>query len=298
MLYRAIFAAFAAVVAMTVSVGSAHADYQWTGAISGDWTDAGNWIGGVPVDVNGPDADLEVDNAVHRIIFDAPLSTNPLPTSNIPILGGYPFNNTQSTPETDVLFGDLTFTLGGFQGGVVGRDNWTTNIGDGNTANGTASLTYTSNFSSGLNRDSKPSSITFVVNADGTLNLNDTNATTIISYGTDRFVAFILNGGDVNFNEALDVTRNTNDLSDSFFDFKSAGSEVTAKFGVDFAMAGGDGLDNVFAAIGNGLTFRSTTDLELGAINNGDGTFTVLVVPEPASLALMGLGGLAMLRRK
>ena len=45
-------------------------------------------------------------------------------------------------------------------------------------------------------------------------------------------------------------------------------------------------------------TFRSSTNETLVATNNGDGTFTVSAVPEPSSLALLGLGGLLVSRRR
>lgn len=274
--------------------GSASADYIWNGSIDGDWTNAANWTGGVPVDVNGPDADLEIDNALHRIIFNASGAAAPVPTTNIPILGGNPFSNTESTPETDVLFGDLTFALGGFQGGVVGRDAWTVNVGDGNNGNGSASLTYTGNFASGINRDAKtPADIVWNVEADGTLNFTDSDATTIVAYGTDRDVQINIDGGTVNFNAALDLVRSSTSLGGSYFDLQSAGSSVTASFGVDFA-----DLTAVNAATGTGLTFRSSTDLTLGSQDNQDGSFTVFVVPEPSSLALLGLGGLLIARRR
>ena len=208
-------------------------------------------------------------------------------------MGGNPFSNTESTPETDVLFGDLTFALGGFQGGVVGRHAWTSNVGDGDTGNGSASLTYTGPFTNGINRDAKsPADIVWNVESDGTLNFTDSNATTIVAYGTDRDVQINIDGGSVNFNAALDMVRSNIALGGSYFDLQSVGSSVTASFGADFADA-----TAVQTATGAGLTFRSSTAQSLLVTDNGL-TFTVYVVPEPSSLALLGLGGLLIARRR
>ena len=281
-----------------LAVSAQAATYTWTGASDGDWTNAGNWdTNGVPVDTE-PGGNLELDG-LDRIVFDASGSANPLPTSNIPALGGNPFNNTaQSTPQLDVLFGDLTFSVPGFKGQGVVKDSddpWINNIGDGNIANGTASLTYNGGFSEALGRDPL-GPFQFVIEADGTLTVNRGGAgALVLAYGSGREVEVTLNGGAFITPDAIDTERNTAEIGASFFDLTAAGSTVTAAFGTDFP-----DLATVSGAIGDGLTFRSSTALPLSSVDNLDGTFTVsaAAIPEPASLALLGLGSLLIAGRR
>ena len=273
---------------------SSAAVYTWTGANSGDWNDSGNWdANGVPVDTDGGTAALDLDSTNDRLVFNAIGSSNPVPTSNIPLLGGDAFARaTQNTPEFDLLHGDLSFVLQGFQNGVVGDSGWNNTIGDDNVGNGTASLTYTSSFNAGLIRD-PGGQHTWNVYSDGSLIFNGTNTAMVFSYGTDRFAAINIHGGTVTVQAQLDMLRSNTALGPSYFDLTVAGASVTAEFGTDFAL-----LTDVQSATGDGLTFRSSTALGLSAVDNMDGTFTVTAIPEPSVGILSAGAALLLLRRR
>lgn len=276
------------------------ATYIWTGASDADWNNTANWSGNVkPVDSDGGTANLELSATnADRIEFSAVGSANPVPTSNIPALGGNASNREHQTPQFDVRHGSLTFSAVGFSGqGLVKKNtvSWTNTVGDGNIANGLASLRYNGGFSQGIHRD-QGGTMVWTVNADGTLIFDSGSTTTlIVDYGTDRNSIFNLNGGSMVSLDAIDMLRSAVGPGNSYIDFLASGSTFTADFGADFA-----DLAAVQTSITNSVFFKSTAMLSLGAVDNTDGTFTVSVVPEPASssIAALGLLSLACLRRK
>lgn len=282
------------------SVCANAATYIWTGATDGDWNNTANWFGNIkPVDSDGATANLELSATnADRIEFSAVGSTNPVPTSNIPALGGNASNREHQTPQFDMLHGSLTLSAVGFGGqGLVKKStvSWTNTVGDGNIANGLASLRYNGGFSQGIHRD-QGGTMAWTVNADGTLIFDSGSTTTlIVDYGTDRNSIFNLNGGAMVSLDAIDMLRSVAGPGNSYIDFLASGSTFTADFGADFA-----DLAAVQTAVSNSVFFKSTALLSLGAADNANGTFTVSVVPEPASSSIAALGFLALagLRRK
>ncbi len=275
---------------LTLSASMSHAAtvYTWTGSVDGDWANTANWdANGVPVDDSGIAGRLGFQTATDRIVINA---TNSSPTSNIPTLhhqhntsGGAAF-----TPTVDVINGSVVFATNNSNStsGTTISGNTTTTIGDGDVNNGLASLTYTT-----LNEFRRGGGIMAItVNADGSLNFSN-NST--VSFNTGTRLHVTLAGGAVNYGGTVDLLRNSTDPGNSWFDFTVDGSTFTASFGADFA-----DLDTVGGYIGSGLTFRSSTDLALGAQDNGNGTFTVSVIPEPTTALLGGLGLLTLLRRR
>jgi len=277
-----VFKLLTALFMLVVSSSSLNAaTYSWTGANSGDWNDSGNWdANGVPIDTDLGDAKLDLDATSDKIVFNAPLSDNPVPTSNIPTLGGDAFaNNTQNTPPIELLYGDISFFVTGWNGQGMVHDNgeaWGTTVGDGDIANGTATLGY-SGFSQ-LNRDADGSMV-WTIYADGAINIDSSSATMTFCYGTDRPAVFILNGGSLTIQDECDMLRGSTDYGPSYIQFSEDGSSFTAKFGTDFV-----DVAAVEARIGAGLTFRSTTGYDPVATDNGNGTFTVEFPPRGGTL--------------
>jgi hypothetical protein len=289
----------ACVVGLSLMPGSARAVlYSWTGAVDGDWNNVSNWdANGIPVDSNlGGNLEL-ASSTDDRIEFNAVGSSNPIPTSSIPTLGGAAGGTrAHVTPQFDLLHGSISFSAVGFANqGLVKHPShsWTNTVGDGNTANGSASLTYEGGFNDGIFRDDTGQMI-WNVNADGTLVFDSGSATTlIIQRNTTRTPVFNLNGGAMVSLDAIDLLRNDLGAGNSFIDFQAEGSRFTADFGADFA-----DLASVQTAIDNSVFFTSTTSQSMGVTDNNNGTFTVLSVPEPSTTALLGLGGLALILRR
>jgi hypothetical protein len=288
------------VVGLSLMPGSARAVvYSWTGVTSGDWTNASNWdANGIPVD-SLAGGNLELASLTDdRIEFNALGSSNPIPTSGIPTLGGAAGGTrAHVTPQFDLLHGSILFSAYGHSNeGLVANtsQSWTNTVGDGNTANGSASLTYLGGFTQGIFRDDQGQMI-WNVNADGTLVFDSGSATTlIIQRNASRTPVFNLNGGAMVSLDAIDLYNDSfSGAGNSFIDFQAEGSRFTADFGADFL-----DLASVQAAIDNSVFFTSTTSQSMGVTDNSDGTFTVLAVPEPSTTALLGLGGLALILRR
>ncbi|MFU8849304.1 MAG: hypothetical protein ACNA77_11390, partial [Opitutales bacterium] len=245
----------------------------------GDWENAANWdANDVPVDAD-PDATQGLGFASSvddRIVINA---TNHSPSNNVPTL--YATSGTSVTPNVDVINGSAAFSLGSSVSGThLLNANASVTIGDGDLSNGLASLTYDWSGAQTFIRDNQ-SNLGVTVNRDGSLNFSSTGLTNL-AFDNNRSLHVTLVGGSVNFAGALRMIRNDTGFGNSWFDFTEVGSAFTAGFSNLFA-----DLDAVNSRIGDGLTFRSTTDLELGVRDNGNDTFTVFIIPEPTT-ALLG----------
>lgn len=261
-----------ATLAVAFMAASAQAAvFTWTGnGDVNDWQDTANWVSGsVPNSYSGQLSTLSSSDVV---VFDSETATA-MPAGSI--LTRTSWTSGGKNPQVQVLNGQVTFS-NNLNWGWSGITTFIVGDGDMNTL-AVADTGYTN-----LNRD--PNGIkTYVVNADGTLKFR--NNLTVWSDAAAKDAQIQLNGGTVLFLGTINANL-TND-ADDLVSFNSAGSTFTAKFGGEFA-----DLSAVTAQFG--YSFVDTTGTGLAATNNGDGTFTVTLVPEPASLA-MGLLGLTML---
>jgi len=272
-------------ISCVISTQTSAATYTWTGAVDGDWTNAGNWDGnGVPVDTVAG-GNLDQINSTDRIIISATA-----PTTNIPTFsGGDAFSGaTSNTPQVDVLGGTFTVSQAVWnnQGLVHRTGNWSSSVGDGNLGNGFAVYNYNM-LGNQMNRDDN-NDMTWNILADGTLNITNPGSVLDFAYSSTRCVDFHLSGGSLIFSKAIQLDG----YADNFFDFTAIGSSVTAKFGGSFA-----DITAVNTAIGTTIHFISTNGQTLQAEDNLDGTFTVTAIPEPSSLLLVLLGTLPVFRR-
>lgn len=273
----------AVLAASAIFAGSANATtiYTWTGADfanDGTWQNDLNWSGGVAPD--GVTDQLSTDTATDVVIFDSETAVGGNLPSNA-ILTRNSFTGSFKNPQIDLRNGTLNFVTNSF-------DNWgwsgitTMIVGDGNlTTSAIANLGYRN-----LNRD--PNGIkTYVVNSDGTLNV--VGQITAFSFDGAKDTVIQLNGGSFTVGGLINSNL-TNDPGD-FISFNAVGSTFTADFGGQFA-----DLATVIGQFGDSLVDNSGSGLL--ATDNGDGSFTVSVIPEPASLVLLGMGSLLIASRR
>lgn len=276
-----------AIAAVAVLAGQAGAatTYTWTGGHEATpWHDTDNWdANGVP----SQGTTLGTPNADDLVVFDSETAVNNyMPTDTIIVDNEW--QNGNLMPSTQVLNG--TINLGGPSGGEWwhwGGGN-VYQIGDGDLATAAQINTSFSNWTRHLqNTDS--GGLVITVNADGTMNQNGNFK---FSTATIYPVALTLNGGTFVSSGTVEglATRDG-----SIVKFDALDSSFTAPYG--------DGTTTDFAnltAVTNeiGDSFIDNTGNGLVASDNGDGSFTVTVIPEPASLALLGLGGLLIAGRR
>ncbi len=283
---KSTLAAFTALAAALT--GSAQAvTYTWTGGdgIGGggsgtNWYDVANWDGGVaPSQGSSKIASPIATAATDIAIFDSEMSLlNYMPTGNIDLVrvggGDYP-------PNIDLRNGTLNLNRAENYG--FGS---TYTIGDGDL---TTSAVFHMAATINLNRDGS-SLKTYVVNADGTLSFGQ-NATWSHNSGRDAVVQ-LLGGAVTSSNSITGLIGDTGD----YVSFEAAGSTFTAGFGGSFVL--GTDVTGEFGdsfRLGGALASDGST---LSYTDNGNSTFTVGVVPEPSTTALLGLGGLALILRR
>lgn len=266
--------------------------YIWTGAVDGDWNNAANWdANGVPVSDTSAAGTLGFATFGDRVVIN---STNFDPTVNVPTLRADHNDGPAYTPTIDVINGSVAFNTSNSRstnGTTLGEHTFAT-IGDGDVLTGLASLTY--NNLGTIRRDGS-FNMAITVNSDGSLNFGGNNE---VSFNNNNFNLHVtLAGGAVNFGGTVTPLRNNTTPGDptafSWFDFTELGSTFTAGFGSVF-----EDLNWVNHYINEGGFFRSTTSLALAAVDNGDGTFTVLAVPEPSTALLLGLAGMGLALRR
>ncbi|WP_435895374.1 hypothetical protein [Oceaniferula spumae] len=267
--------------------------YLWTGAAAnGNWNDSGNWdSNGIPPDTapaNNIDANGFNLHPDHQVRF----SSTTMPTTNIPSLGGGNSANNRATPTLILDSGGvLNMNLS------AARDDgvWTQSgnrtvftIGDGIGPAGDTTLNLS--IAGSLNRHNNGITHTYLVNSDGVFTIAG-NGALAYSFNDSRFTQIILDGGTFDTNRSINrFTTNNN-----FVDFLAIGSSFTAHFGNSFGNMGA-----VQGQIGTNTFFRSSNDVLLMAVDNGNDTFTVTAIPEPSSaiLALSGLMTLVFARRR
>jgi hypothetical protein len=250
---------------------------MWTGAdgaTDATWQNSVNWDGGnVP---NGVTNQLSTDSSLDEVIFDSETALY-MPSDGISTRSSW--TGSFKNPQIQVLNGEVTFN---------GVENWgwsgitSFTVGDGDmTILAVADTDYRN-----LNRDPNGTK-TYVVNADGTLKFRRSASTW--SSGGSKDAQIQLNGGAALFAGTIsgDFVSDAGD----FVSFNSAGSTLTADFGGSFADL--TAITDQFAA-----GFVDTTGNGLAATDNLDGTYTISVVPEPTTTALLGLGGLALILRR
>jgi hypothetical protein len=246
--------------------------------VDGDWNNAGNWnSNGVPVDVRPEDGDPLSINNDDLIIFNA-FGSYPVPTNNIPELGSAFVNPaTCTTPQIDLLNGNLSFT--GLDRGICIVGSWSATVGDGDTGNGNASLSLSGGMAKGISEFFGNQDRDFTIEADGSLTIIDDNSGFIRLGSTDksdRNVAFFLNGGYLTLPQPME------ELDGSYIEFQAEGSTFTSALGGTIFT----NIAAVSAEIGDGLTFRSTTGKNPVAKEIGGGLYRI-AFPPPAGTVIV-----------
>ncbi|MFC5050446.1 PEP-CTERM sorting domain-containing protein [Rubritalea spongiae] len=265
------------IACLSVSGIASAATYIWNGnANDQNWSSAGNWDGGTaPALLSSPSGTYDT------IIFDG----SNMPTANVP---GYASGtNINSSNLQFNSGGTFSFSLSGSFGSAPISNTsrtWLT-VGDGI---GTAGdVTVNMNDATTLYRHSS-NTLNYLVNSDGVLNISsDLN----LYADNNKHVTFTLNGGSLISTGAVTTSFNNGDnLTDSYFLFDAVGSSFTANYGgvfTDFVSLQADTTNKL----------RTASGLSLDFTDNGT-SFTVTAVPEPSSLALLGLGSLSLLTRR
>lgn len=269
----------------TSTLGFGQTTYTWTGAVDGDWNEAGNWAGdAIPVD-NYPDSgdadSLGLTMPVgNKIVFNAAT----VPTVNIPKLGG-DLNASRDTPSIELLQGgSIDFDeFSGRDGSVwvnaSGSDPIMFLVGDNIGGAGEVELSVGSKAAVAQIARHNDNIFNYVVNSDGILNF--TSATVDFGANAARAAKVTIAGGVVNFSGVIqDMTGN----SSAVVDFTTTGGELTASFGGNFA-----NIAAVQASID--VDFIETYGGSLIAVDNTDGTFTVSAVAAQDPINWTGTGG-------
>ena len=131
----------------------------------------------------------------------------------------------------------------------------------------------------------------YVVNSGSVLNFNG-NLAEYPDADLNKNGFFNIYGGSMVVSGI--ATANAADWDENVqFNFNENGGSLTMAFGGSIYAGLTDVTDDFGTIIKSSLGTGA-----LSAVDNGNGTFTVIAVPEPTSSALLGLGGLALLLRR
>lgn len=285
----------ATLTASAMLAGSAQADiYVWTGAASNNLNVAGNWLvgggvpGAAPTDASDQPRTPLISDTLLFDSLDASFSQNPRTM----------YINSNARPWGSMVFNNGTFNFRGDNNSYRMR-TWggtdTVVVGDGDVNAATVNLLLRELNNTAVG-GSLSNTMTYTVYSDGTL-VNGQGSTLKWSNSAGLDTVMRLIGGASIINGVVDEATILGDADDyvsfedygSTFTFDKGGagffdeaSDITTAYGDSFRLGGG---------LNDGNAALQLTD-------NGSSWTIEAVVPEPGSLALLGLGGLCVLRRR
>lgn len=284
----------AAILALVLASGSTYAaTYTWTGGAGAgsNWYDAGNWSGGLVPNTSDGGSPTNTSYSVNSlgaiVVFDSETASGGLmPTATLSNSNDWFPPGWNLSPATYVKNGTINYGNLNAAWWMAGDNAIDLEVGDGDlTTAASVNLGW-----SQINRylNTSTNGVVIKVNADGTVN----QATNLAYANYNYLVKIALNGGDYNVNGTVTGLSTGTYQAQYTVSFDALGSAFTAKFGADFV-----DLAAVNAQLGS--SFVDNTGNGLVATDNFNGTFTVsLVVPEPASVALLGVGGFMLFPRR
>ena len=300
-----------AVAAFLMVTLSQAAVYTWTGANgNGDWTDGGNWDGGVPFSYLG-----SISGRGNSVVIDGSLASQP----SINVATEF---DALHTPGM-VLTGGATLSLQGLRGNG-GTGHGPGSIADVSGAGSLLTLTSANASSWQLSRELTGTEV-WTVSDQGTIVLTGTGRIDM-GFNTDRLTqinldngSFIMGGSQIYGSRSGGATASNDVILDNGslfattayfkgnmwtdgdatlnFDIKDTSSVVRFRAGTNQGVFGNEAA--LIASFGTTFTSSTFGDANLVATDIGGGLYEVTVIPEPATLgliAVMGAGLIAVRR--